>query len=148
MKSTYKILALSLGLMLGTPVFAGSPTSVFGSCMVDSLDGKERKNLAKWIFFAIAAHPEIKAYSSATPEDIRKSDEYVGKLITRLLTVDCPNELKAANTSDPLAVQNAFKLVGQVAVQELLTNEDVMKTVTNYTNYADLEKIGRILNEK
>jgi hypothetical protein len=148
MKPIYKILAISLGLILVAPAFADSPTDAFGTCMVDSLDGKERKNLAKWIFFAIAAHPEIKAYSSATPEDIRSSDEYVGQLITRLLTVDCPNQLKAANASDPLAVQNAFKLVGQVAVQELLTNEDVMKTVTNYAHYADLEKIGKVLNKK
>jgi len=116
--------------------------------MVDTLSGKERKNLAKWISFSIAAHPEIKPYSSASQKDIKESDEYVGKLITRLLTVNCPDELKKAYKSDPLAVQKAFELVGRVAMQEIMTNQEVMKSLTSYAQYADKEKINKILAEK
>jgi hypothetical protein len=148
MKTFVKVLALFMGLIVVTPAMAQSPTNVFASCMVDTLSGKERKSLAKWIFFSIAAHPEIKSYSKASGQDIKESDQYVGKLITRLLTVSCPEELKKANKSDPLAVQKAFELVGQVAMQELMTNQDVMKTLSNYAQYADTEKIKKILSEK
>ena len=148
MKNIVKVLALSIGLIVVTPAVAESPTNMFAGCMVDALSGKERKGLAKWIFFSIAAHPEIKSYSSASQKDIKESDEYVGKLITRLLTANCPDELKRAHKSDPLAVQKAFELVGQVAMQELMTNQDVMKTLTNYAQYADKEKINKILSEK
>lgn len=148
MKNFVKVLVLSMGLIIGTSALAESPTSVFASCMVDALNGKERKNLAKWIFFSIAAHPDIKSYSTASPKDIKESDKFVGKLITRLLVVDCQNELKKANKSDPLAVQKGFELVGKVAMQELMTNKDVMNTLTNYAKYADQEKINKILSEK
>ena len=115
--------------------------------MVDSLNGKERKELAKWIFFAIAAHPEIRSYTSISSEDINTSDKVVGELISRLLIVDCPDELKIANSSDPLAIQDSFGLVGQVAIQELMTNQGVMKSIAGYINYLDKEKINVLLVE-
>lgn len=148
MKNIIKGMVLSLGLIIGAPTLANSPTEVFASCLVDTLNGKERKSLAKWIFFAIAAHPEIKSYSKASPKDIQESDKYVGKLITKLLTVDCPNELKKANKSNPLAAQQGFELVGKVAMQELMTNQDVTKAITNYIKYADKEKLHSILSDK
>jgi len=148
MKNLLKMIILSAVLLPASPVFAQSPTESLGTCLVDNLSGKERKGLAKWIFFSIGAHPEIKSYSRAKPGDIEKSDKFVGKLITRLLTVDCPEKLRTAYKSDPLAVKKAFGLVGRVAMQELMTNQDVMKTLTNYGNYADKDKINKLLGAK
>lgn len=143
-----KVIILSMGLILCSSALANSSTDVFSNCLVDALNGKERKNLAKWIFFAIAAHPEINSHSNASSKDIKNSDVYVGKLITRLLTVDCPHELKKANEFNPLAIQQGFELVGKVAMQELMTNQNVTKALTNYIKYADKDKINKILTEK
>lgn len=148
MKNHINVIALSIGLIIGTPAFAASPTDTFANCLVDTLNGKERKNLAKWIFFAIAAHPEIKSYSKASLKDINNSDKYVGKLITKLLTVDCPNELKNATKSNPRAIEQGFGLVGKVAMQELMTNQNVTKAISNYIQYADQEKINQVLSKK
>ena len=143
-----KALAITMGLILAMPALADTPAHALGSCLVDSLNGKERKNLAKWIYFSIAAHPEIKSYSKASQKDVKESDVYVGKLVTRLLTVNCPDQLRKANSSDPLAVRKAFELVGQVAMQEIMANQDVMTALTNYAHYADKEKINKILGGK
>ena len=148
MKNIVTIIMLSLGLTIGTPVFASSPGNEFASCLADALNGKERRNLAKWIFFAMAAHPEIKTYSSASQIDTKETDKYVGELITRLLIVDCPNELKKASKSNPLAMQQGFELVGRVAMQELMTNQNVTKAITNYIKYVDTDKLNKILSEK
>ena len=148
MRNISRILVLVIGMAMGGAVFAAdSPTSALSSCLVENLSGKERKSLAKWIFFAMGAHPEIRSYSNASPKDIKDSDEYVGKLITRLLTVDCPDKLKTAYSSDPLAVRKAFELVGQVAMQELMTNQDVLNSITNYAQFADKAKINKLLSE-
>ena len=147
MKDLVKVTVLSIGLLSGASVFASTPTEALGTCLVDTLNGKERKNLAKWIYFAIGSHPEIKSFMNATPDNIQKSDEYVGKLITKILTVDCPKELSVANKSDPLAIQKAFEWVGQVAMQELMANQDTMKALTNYAAYTDQEKINEILSK-
>ena len=36
------------------------------TCVADNTSGKQRKDLARWVFFAMAAHPDFAAY--ATPE--------------------------------------------------------------------------------
>ncbi len=148
MKFSIKAFTLLIGLIIAAPAFAASPTNVFATCLVDNLNGKERKSLAKWIYLAMAAHPEIKPLSSASEADIQKSDKYIGKLITKLLTVDCPSELNTASKSNPRALQNGFGLVGKVAMQELMSNKNVTKALTNYIKYADLDKIKKITRQK
>jgi len=146
--SAVKKLLISLALLstVGTAplVYAETPTDRLGTCLVDNLSGKERKELGKWVFFAIAAHPDMAAFSNATPTDIKTTDMYVGQLITRLLTENCPSELKKANDSDPRAVEQAFRLVGQVAMQELMTNQAVRDSLTNYAQFADMQKINAV----
>ena len=145
MKKIYLLFAIALSLGASHVSFSATPTQSLGACLVDSLNGKERKQLAKWIYFAIAAHPEISDFSKASSKDIDSTDQYIGGLVTRLLTVDCPTEMKLANDLDPLAMQQAFELVGQVAMQELMTNENVMSSITGYIKYADMDKINSLL---
>lgn len=145
MKSTFKILAISISLLVCNPAFSQSPTEALSACMVDNLNGKERKNLAKWIFFAMGTHPEIKSYLNVSQKDVRATDEYVGTLITRLLTVDCPDRLKTAYNTDPASMVKAFEIVGKVAMQELTTNNEVDKAISNYARFADLAKIQKAM---
>lgn len=145
MKYIATIILTTAFLTAGAPALSQNSAKDLGPCMIDALNGKERKQLAKWIFFAIAAHPDINSYLNATADDISESDEQIGKLITRLLTSDCPDQLRAVGQKDPLALQKSFELVGQVAMQELMTNKNVMQAITNYAQYADQEKINSVL---
>lgn len=147
MNNLVKGLVLSIGLLSATPTIASTPTNLLATCLVDTLNGKERKKLAKWIFFSIGSHPEISSYMNANDKDILESDKLIGGLLTRILTEDCPNELKTAYKTNPLAIQQAFELVGQVAMQELMTNKETIKAITNYSNHADLDKINSLLVE-
>lgn len=152
MKNTIIAFTMVMGLFFSVPALAATPAGAsasraLGRCLVGSLNGKERTNLAKWIFFSMGAHPDIKGYLKVSPKTIDKSDQYIGHLITRLLTVDCPKELHAAYMADPMAVRKAFGMVGQVAMQELMTNQAVRKALTNYGQYTDREKIAKILGK-
>lgn len=148
MLNALKALVFSLVLIVAMPASADSATGVLANCLIENLSGKERKSLATWIFLSMAAHPEIRSYSRASKSAITESDRHVGEIITRLLTVNCPSQLQKAHASDPMAVQKAFELVGQVAMQELMTNQDVMKALTNYVQYADVTKINKLLGGK
>ncbi len=117
------------------------------SCFTDSLNGKERKQLVKWIFLSMAAHPDLKPYSNISEEEVSNSDSVTGTLITRLFVEDCQSEAKEAQASDPLAIRQAFEYVGQVAMQELITNPNVMTAISNYINYTDQGKINAIFSE-
>lgn len=146
MKSFVNAVIVSSILITSSGVIAATPTETFGECLIDNLNGKERKELAKWVFFAMSSHPEIKTYSKATSNDITESDKYFGNLVTRLLTEDCSNEMNAAKV-DPQAMEKAFELVGVVAMQELMTNQEVTAAMANYIKYINQEKINKILSE-
>ena len=148
MKSIFKALAILTFLLIGGPAFPQSPTDALSACFADNLNGKERKSLAKWMFFSMGAHPEIKSYLNVNSRDVRVSDEYVGALLTRLLTVDCSTRLKDAYSSDPTSLQKAFEVVGKVAVQEIMTSDEVRKAINNYTQFADTAKINKVLTQK
>ena len=137
-----------LALVSAFAPLAHANAQILGTCLVDSLNGKERKQLAKWIYFALAAHPDLKSYSNISSEDRIETDRGVGSLITRLLAEDCATELKEAKNTDPLAMQRAFEMVGRVAMQELMTNQEVTAATSDFSRYVDQEKINEALVEK
>lgn len=147
MKNLIQSILFVLAILFASNLHAAGETQTFSRCLVDALNGKERKALAKWIFFAIAAHPEIKPFSNATPEVIEESDKFVGALVSRLLINDCPNQLKDAIKVDPSAIEKAFELVGQVAMQELMNSPGTNAAITNYIKYTDQEKLQTLLSE-
>ena len=132
-------------LWSGSVSLATSPTEVLGTCLTDSLDGKERKKLARWIFFSLAAHPEIEPFLSATAKDVDTSNRFVGQLVTRLLVEDCPEASRAAIQHNPSAIEQAFEFVGEVAMQEIMANDRVVEAIAAYAIYADEEKIVELM---
>lgn len=141
------VLLLSCGL-ISTPTFAQSATEAFATCLTDSLSGKERKDLASWIFFAMAAHPRIEQYATI-PEAARvQQDKEIGTLITRLLAENCPAQLVQAQQENPEALRMAFEMVGKVAMEELMSNNNVSQAIAAYANYVDMAKIQATLSKK
>ncbi len=66
MKKGLIALMATMGALMVMPVKAD--TMALTTCFVDSLNGKERKQLATWIYFAVAAHPEMKPFSNISPQ--------------------------------------------------------------------------------
>lgn len=128
--------------VIASPAIANQQT--FGGCLVDALTGKERKQLAQWIYFGIAAHPEMASYSRVNSEDRSTSDKVVALLVMRLLTEDCAAEFAAAQQSDPLAVQKAFELVGRVAMMELMNDQAVASALSTYAEHLDQSRINAV----
>lgn len=132
-----------------TPAMADPASDSLGVCLVDSITGKERKQIAQWLFFAMAAHPEIKEFSKVPEESRNSSNEFLAKLVTRLLTENCPSQTKlAVKENGAAAIRGAFELVGRVAMQELMTDKDVTNSVGAYEKYLDKAKIGAVMSEE
>lgn len=146
---THKIVVISLlALTMLMPLVSyANETQTLATCLTDSLNGKERKSLIKWVFFAMSAHPELDQYTQETGEDVTSSNETMGALVTRLFTEDCPEEAVLANKTDPLAIQKAFEFVGQVAMQELMRDQNVMSSISNYVQHTDQNKINALFVE-
>ena len=136
------VLTLFVSFLSSSVVHASQEAQQLGVCLTDSMNGKERKNLAKWIFLGMSSHSEIKPYAKVSKQDLDESDRYVGKLITRLITEDCPEQAKVASkVRGTGAFEQAFKVVGEVAMQELMAEPSVGQSLGGFEKYLDQEKI-------
>jgi hypothetical protein len=111
-------------------------------CLSDSTSGKDRKDLARWVFSVMSSHPEITNISPISPENKLKVEQTAGKLYNRLLTVDCKPEIEAAfKNKSPTATKNAFEQLGRLAMMEIMTNPDVITSFSGISKYIDMSKL-------
>ncbi len=142
------IFLLSLAILSPHAAIASPTSDTLGTCLKDNTNGKDRKALARWIFLAISAHPEIRQLSVATDAIRLDSDKGTAVLVTRLLTENCRAETRAvvAKDGNP-GLFSAFKLLGEVAMTELMTDPGVSAAISNYAQFVDKKKIEEVLTK-
>ena len=144
-----RILPASLALSLAfaaMPAVANPQLEAAKSCLADATSGKDRKVLAKWIFGAMAAHPEMAALSRVTPEDQAELSREFGELFTRLMTVDCADEIRSlARDQGPSTIGTAFEHLGAVAMQELMGNPAVNAAISGFEKHVDQDALAPVL---
>jgi hypothetical protein len=100
----------------------------------------DRLTTARWMFAAMSKAPQLSDLGSV-PDPIKAElDKGFGRLLVRMVTIDCVDLVR------PLAAENsstAFKSVGDalggLAMQELLGDKDVQKSLTAYTDFLSNE---------
>jgi hypothetical protein len=144
-----KCIALAFALLCSLPAVAQSQGDLFAKCLADSTTGKDRKDLARWIFVAMAAHPEIRDLASISPEVSDKSSREMGALVTRLLTENCAKEAQTvARGEGTQAMKKAFESLGRLAMLELTSNAEVAASVGGFERYLDKAKLTAVLEAK
>lgn len=142
---------LLLATMLGYAGFAAaqSTSDTLAGCLSDHTNGKERKELVRWMFSAMSVHPALKDLATVPPAARAASDQTVGQLISRLISEDCRMEARNAMQVDgPKGFEAAFSSLGRIAVQELMTNPEVSASVMGYMQYVDPKKLERAMTGK
>src|SRR3954471_24300597 len=128
---------------------AGPATDALSTCVADNTTGKGRKDLAQWVFVAMSAHPEIQPLSHVTEANRDELDRKLASLATRLVTESCQAEAKAAiKTEGPDSFKVAFGALGQLAMQELMSNPSVSEGFGRYTKYLDNAKFEKAFADK
>lgn len=136
------LLIALLSLCVSLPALAGPDAAALTSCLTDSTSGKDRKDLAKWVFTAMSTHPEIREFANVTDKVRDQTSSTMGVLVTRLLSVDCARQTQAAMKNEgTAAMQAAFRALGGLAMQELMTNPDVTASFSAFEKYLDRKKI-------
>lgn len=131
-------LVVAFAACLAFPAHAGPATNALGACLADNTTGKERKELAKWIFIGMAAHPDIQDVSKVPPSARDDSDRTIGELVTRLLTKNCVTQARTAiNSEGAGAFKAAFQSLGELAMQELMSNQAVESSLSGWEKYFD-----------
>jgi len=147
---TTRLLATVLAstALLSSPIALAGPaeTAAATRCLADNTTGRDRKDLARWIFLAMAAHPEIKEMSKASGAQQEQSQRAVAGLFSRLVGETCATEVRAlVQTEGPAALGKPFEVLGQLAMQELMSNADVKANVGGFERFIDRAKVEPVL---
>ncbi len=144
MKRIISVLAAVLvsSAITASSAMAGPATDALATCMADNTTGKDRKDLARWIFVGMSAHPEIQRLSKVTETNRDQLDRMMAAMVTRLLTENCRVQTKLAMEKDGSeALKTAFGVMGKLAMQELMANAEVNSSFTRFARYLDENKI-------
>ena len=144
-----KLVALIFAVLFALPAIAQSQGDLLGKCLADNTTGRDRKDLARWVFVAMAAHPDIRDLANASQEAADKTSRAMGALVTRLLTESCPQEARAAaHGEDNKAMRRVFVILGQLAMLELTSNPDFSASMSRFERYMDRARITAVLEGK
>lgn len=144
---------LALASLLPATASAQSPapaaTSSLSACLADMTSGKDRKALARWVFVAMSAHPEISDLRKVSDETRLQADQDMAAVMTRLLATDCPKQAAAVMRDvGPQGIGEAFRTLGELAMQEIMTNKDVAASMQGFTRHLDRERLEAAFRAK
>jgi hypothetical protein len=134
---------LSLGI--ATPATAGPATDTLSTCLVQHTSPADRQLLVRWIFAAMASHPDVKDMSAVKPEVARKLNQDTGALFQELVVVRCRAETTAAFAADgQAAINGAFEVLGKVATQGLMGDPKVDAFIGEMAASLDPAKLAEV----
>ncbi len=126
---------------------AGPAADALGNCLSDNTTGKERKDMARWVFVGMSAHPDIQNLSRVTEANRDELDRTMASILTRLLSENCSAQARSAMEKEgPASFQAAFSAMGRLAMQELMSNPDVNFSFNRYAKYLDKNKINSVFS--
>lgn len=143
-KRTLAILAAAL--LIPCTAFASPLTDTLGKCLADNTTGRDRIDLAKWIFLGMAAHPDMKAFATTSPNSVEVAQKSVAGLFTKLIGTSCANEMRdVVKAEGPDGARIAFEYLGKMAMQELMGNQQVNATIQGFARFVNHSKIDGVM---
>ncbi len=134
-----------VAVMFSLLVLAGdayAQTDALGTCLADQTSGKDRKDLARWVFLSMAGHPEMARYSKVDAKSVEEASRQMGAMVSRLLGELCAKEYKeTVKSRGGLGLQAAFETLGRLAMQELMTDANVKANMAQFERYVDRSKL-------
>jgi len=143
------IAALAVASMLGSvPASAGPYSDDLSKCLVRSTGDAEKRTLVKWIFAAVALHPEVADISSVTPAQRTEMTRNTAKIFEKLLADSCRTEVQqAVQYEGPQTIGSSFQVLGQVAARELFSNPSVAANMADLGKYIDQKRIAEAMGK-
>jgi hypothetical protein len=132
-------------LMVCSSAYAQSASEALAQCLAENTSGRDRKDLARWVFFAMASHPEIRQYAapSLTTDEL-KTHKAMADLVTRLLAESCLEQTQQAIVSGgSKTVEVAFRTLGELAMRELMSNPAVGESMSRFEKQIDQSRLGK-----
>src|SRR6267378_2388983 len=145
MKYLTNVLAICVTFSLALPsasALAGLYSDEMTKCLVKSTNAADRSVLVRWIFVAVAMHPEVKAIFAVSDIQRDESNKAMAKLLEALLTESCRSETQnVAKYEARGAFGASFEILGEVAGRELISDPSVTRSAADLMKYLNKQKM-------
>ncbi|KXZ68243.1 hypothetical protein [Acinetobacter venetianus] len=132
------------GAVLGTTqvAMAGPTVDQLSDCLVKATTAADKTTVLQWTFTALAAHPDLKGFSSVTTEQKNQLDQKLAQVLQRVIVEQCSAQTKAVIQAEGIqAVGEAFQQLGQSAGQDIVKDPAVRQQLQGTLRYIDLNKL-------
>ena len=148
MKTFLVVASLLTGLVTFSPAQAGPYADDLSKCLVKSASPTDQKDLVRWIFAAIALHPDIRSMANISVEERTDINKTAGTLMVRLLVTDCHAESVAAiRYEGESSVSTSFSVLGQIAAKSIFSAPEVNAGMADLTANIDVEQLSALYKE-
>ncbi len=144
-------LSLLLSLAAGVPKLAtaGVYTDELAKCLVENTSDDDKIALAKWIFTVISVHPSAKTIATISDSDRTAVAQNTGAIFEELLADSCASQTtKAIKYEGNGALEASFKVLGEIAMNTLLTDAAVAAESQNFVKFVDEAKLQAVFEGK
>jgi hypothetical protein len=141
------VLVLTVPLAVLSPhrAIAGPYSDELAKCLVRSTTDSDKNYLVKWMFASAALHPEVKSIAAITDAQRDELNRNAARLFERLITDSCLTETQEAlRFEGRVTIQSSFQVLGQVAARGLFSDPAVAKSMTDFSNYLDKQKLEKV----
>lgn len=129
--------------------YAGPFTDDMSKCLVKNTTQDDKEALIKWIYAAMSAHPSVKSLSNVSTKQGDAFNKRAGELMIELLTQRCKFETQqAVKFEGEAAIRTSFQILGQVAMQDLMTNPAVTQYISGLANSVDKKALEEAFGKK
>ncbi|RDE18761.1 hypothetical protein DV711_14160 [Motiliproteus coralliicola] len=142
------IRSIALTLLCSAPLTAQAQiyTDDLSRCLVESSTHQDKLTLVRWMFSAMALHPSVQSMASINADQRDQANQEVAGLFMQLTTERCLPQLQnAVKYEGPMAMQASFRILGQVAAQELFANPEVKQGMAGLQQHMDNERLQQVL---
>lgn len=135
MRLVFILLLLAILSIDANPARAQSESERLANCLVQSSTGAQRLDLARWIAYAIIAHPSVRDSVAIPQQALVDGNRSIAQVFTQLITQSCRNESRDAILAGGNSFGLAFEALGRIATVELLNNPDVNTRIEEFIEY-------------
>jgi hypothetical protein len=141
-RTLVRSLLVTLSILASMHAVAGPYGDDMAKCLVKSSSPEDQTVFIKWLFAAMALHPDVASLATITVQQRDEFSKRAGALFQRLLTESCRSETQLAiRYEGPATIQYAFQVFGQAAAGNLFANPSVAVGMKDLTKYIDQDKI-------
>jgi hypothetical protein len=140
----------ALGLCLLAPAaHAGEAGDALSKCLAESATVDDRRALVRWIFSAIAAHPDLKEFATIETARREQMETASAAVFERLIAQDCTAQTRTALMQEGTeGFQAAFKTLGELAMGGVVEDAQVQAGMARLGERIDTQRLLQALLAK